>query len=136
LTRFVLDCSVSAAWCLQDETSARATKVLKRLTSEEALVPSLWPVEMANVLTVAERKGRISAADAERAAELILTLPIVIDSHDGTILRRLRAIAREYDLSAYDGCYLELAQRLGLPLATLDRNLATAAKKSGIPLLL
>ena len=136
MNRFVLDCSVSAAWFLQDETSARATNVFKKLRSEEALVPSLWPVEMANVLAVAERRGQISVADSQRAVELILALPIVIESDGRAILKRLGSVARQHGVSAYDACYLELAQRQGLPLATLDRSLTKAAKRSGIPLLL
>lgn len=136
MNRFVLDCSVSAAWFLQDETSARATNVFKRLRSEEALVPPLWPIEMANVLVVAERRGRISVADSQRAVELVLALPIVIEADDGTILKRLASVAREHRVSAYDACYLELAHREGLPLATLDSRLTKAAKRTGIPLLL
>jgi predicted nucleic acid-binding protein len=133
LSGFVLDCSVSAAWCLKDETSEAAGKILQRLAHEEALVPSVWTVEMANVLVAAERKGRITPSDARRAIELVLSLPIKVESADLRRLNACRLLAREHGLSAYDAAYLELAQRAGLPLATMDRALSTAASNCGVP---
>jgi predicted nucleic acid-binding protein len=135
LNRFVLDCSVSAAWCLLDETSDAADGVLSRLADEEALVPALWLMEMANVLVVAERKGRITPADGARAVELLSMLPIRVEPAEPTDLNACRLLAREYGLSAHDASYLELAQRAGLPLATMDQALDAAAKRCGIPLL-
>jgi predicted nucleic acid-binding protein len=134
LNRFILDCSMSASWCLKDESNDAANKILDRLGEDEALVPSIWPVEMANVLVVAERKGRISAADAARAVEILLSLPIHADKGNLVNLDAIRLMAREYKLSAYDACYLELAQRTGLPIATLDHALQAAARKCGVPL--
>lgn len=126
---------MSASWCLRDETNDAAQAILDRLVEEEAVVPALWPIEMANVLVVAERRNRITPADAARAVELLLALPIRVEPGDMASLRACRAVAREYALSSYDSCYLEAAQRLGLPLATLDHNLIRAARQSGVPLL-
>jgi predicted nucleic acid-binding protein len=44
-------------------------------------------------------------------------------------------LARSERLTAYDAAYLELALRLGLPLATLDRDLAVAARRRGVTVL-
>jgi predicted nucleic acid-binding protein len=134
LSRFILDCSISASWCLKDESNDQANKILDRLGEDEALVPSIWPVEMANVLVVAERKGRISAADAGRAVEILLSLPIQAEKGDLENLSAIRLLAREHKLSAYDACYLELAQRTGLPIATLDHALQAAAGKCRVTL--
>jgi predicted nucleic acid-binding protein len=134
LNRFILDCSISASWCLKDESNDEANKILDRMGEDEALVPSIWPVEMASVLVVAERKGRISTADAVRAVEILLSLPIRADKRNLENLGTLRLLARENKLSAYDACYLELAQRTGLPIATLDHGLQAAAVKCGVPL--
>ena len=82
MSRFVLDCSVSAAWCLSDEGSEAAEHILHRLANDEALVPPLWIAEMANVLLVAERRGRITPADASQAVELVLSLPIRVEFAD------------------------------------------------------
>ncbi len=132
---FVLDCSVSASWCLRDETNDEAAAILRHLDSGTAMVPGLWVIEMANVMTVAERRKRISPADAERAVQLLLELPIHVEPADVFHLRRVRNVAREYGLSAYDGAYLELAQRRGLALASFDEALLSAAHRSGVPVL-
>jgi predicted nucleic acid-binding protein len=134
LNRFILDCSISASWCLKDESNEEANKILDRLAEDGALVPSIWPVEMANVLVVAERRKRISAADAARAIEILLSLPIHADKGNLEDLDAIRLMAWEHKLSAYDACYLELAQRTGLPIATLDHALQAASGKCGVAL--
>jgi predicted nucleic acid-binding protein len=126
---------VSAAWCLSDESSEAAEKILYRLAGEKALVPPLWIAEMANVLVMAERRGRITPADASRAVELVLSLPIQVEFADLRTLNASRLLAREYELSSYDASYLEIAQREGLPLATMDRTLSMAARKCGVTVL-
>jgi predicted nucleic acid-binding protein len=135
LKRFVLDCSISASWFLLDESNVAAQAVLERLSDEEAVVPALWTIEMVNVLLVAERKERISSSDAARAVEIISNLPVFVEPADLATMKSCRAIAKEHSLSSYDACYLEIAMRLGLPLASLDRGLITAARNSGIRLL-
>jgi predicted nucleic acid-binding protein len=137
LNRFVLDASVALAWCFEDETSPGADKVLDALTSMEAIVPPIWPIEVANALLAGERRGRIAPAAVSRQLALLGQLPIQADDVgldsdiDGLVL-----LARSTKLSAYDAAYLSLAQRKGLPLATLDSALRQAARKAGIDLLI
>lgn len=136
MTPFVLDCSVTMAWCFKDECDDYANNVLETLRERDALVPSLWRLEVANVLLVAERQKRLSPADSERFLALVSDLPIAIDEprgeHDmATFLAR----GRQYDLTSYDAAYLELAMRQGLPLATRDRRLRDACRVSGTALL-
>jgi predicted nucleic acid-binding protein len=133
--RFVLDCSVSAAWCLKDERSAEADRYLKMLVKGEALVPALWIVEMTNVLTIAERKNRISAEDAALAMELLGRLPLVVDPATLDSMPRIRSLAAAHRLSAYDACYLEAALRHELPLASLDRRVRAAAAAAALRVL-
>jgi len=131
----VIDCSITMAWCFEDEGSALADEVLDHLTESEAWVPSLWPVEVANVLLVAERRGRLTPADSARFVELLRGLPIIID--DGTHERALGPVlsaGREHALSAYDATYLELAMRLGAVMATGDGRLRDACRGSGVPI--
>ncbi|MBI5015091.1 MAG: type II toxin-antitoxin system VapC family toxin [Deltaproteobacteria bacterium] len=128
----VLDCSVSAAWCLKDEANAAADSVLAALAPDGALVPALWAVEMANILVMAERRGRISPGDADRAVELLGQLPLRLDPAGADTMRRARTVARENGLTAYDASYLELAMRAGVPLATFDGDLAEAAGRQGV----
>lgn len=130
----VVDSSVSAAWCLKDETNEAAEAVLTALGNGGGIVPALWAIEMAAILVMAERRGRISPSDGDRAVELLGRLPLRIEPADANTTRRVRAVAREHRLTAYDAAYLELAARSGLPLATFDDDLAKAAKGAGVEL--
>ena len=131
----VIDCSVTMAWCFEDEGSLFADKVLDHIADTEAWVPSLWAFEVANVLLVAERRGRLTTADSTRFVTLLSDLPILIDdrTHERA-LDSVLSIGREQGLSAYDATYLELAMRLGGEMATGDEKLRAACRKTGIPL--
>lgn len=133
---FVLDSSVSAAWGFPDEEVPYADKVLTQLQFTTAVVPALWPFEIASVLLVGERRGRLTAAQAQRFVDDLRMLPIIVDDVAWLALVPLvLALGREFGLSAYDAAYLELAARRGLPLATLDARLRDAAARHGVPLL-
>jgi predicted nucleic acid-binding protein len=130
---FVLDCSVAVSWCFEDEAAEETDALLERARDEGAVVPSLWHLELGNVLLQAERRGRIHAADVTTRLALIGDLPILTDGE--TSLRALREIltlARAETLTTYDAAYLELSIRCGLPLATKDRSLQVAARRIGI----
>ena len=132
-TAFVVDASVSAAWLLPDEATAYTVAVLHATATVEVWVPALWLLEMANLLQSAQRRRRI---DGDKRAELAaaaagLRLQIC---REPVALPTLDALAAEHGLSAYDACYLELALRRRLPLATLDRALLAAMRKSGVAL--
>jgi predicted nucleic acid-binding protein len=132
---FVLDCSVTMAWIFDDEDEPHAAAVRDRLDSDMALVPSTWPLEVANALIIAERRRRVSRAEAMRFLEVLRQLPIDVDATPTLAAAgRTLSVARETGLSAYDAAYLDLAATHGLPLATLDQRLATAAGKVGVSL--
>lgn len=130
---FVLDGSMALAWCFPDEDAAYPKTVLDSLAAARAVVPSLWPLEVANALLVGERRKRSTQADTANWFEFLRALPIDVD--DETASRawsEVANLARSQALSAYDGSYLELALRRGLPLATLDGPLRAAAKAVGV----
>ena len=137
MSRFVLDTSVTVAWCFSDEGTRFTEGVLDMMAADsEALVPSVWPLEVANALVTAERRKRISVAQASaflmRLSGFSISIdPIRMDRAFNQILYN----ARERKLTAYDAAYLELALREGLPLATIDRDLRHAANSLGLPLL-
>lgn len=141
MSRFVLDASVSAAWIIPDQKSDYAIQVRQRLADgERALVPGLWSIEMANVLAKAVRFGTFSAKDAELALGqlqiLLISAPTRIETElTAPSVWQVYDAARKYQLSAYDACYLELAHRERLPLATLDKGLRAAVCKAGVELL-
>lgn len=123
------------AWCFEDEATEATEAVLDRLRSERALVPAIWPLEVANVLLVAQRRGRVSEAQIGRFVRLLAQLPIDVDE-TSTDVASLVALGRTHELSSYDASYLLLAERAGLMLATLDDRLTKAAAHAGVPLLI
>ena len=130
---FVLDCSVTMAWVFPDEATEATNQLRDSLVEGRAFAPSLWPVEVANVLLVATRQNRIRADDWREIRASLEALPIEIDPV--TTFRAWGAsleLARTHQLSVYDAMYLELAMRLQLPLATLDRALHRAARTVGV----
>jgi predicted nucleic acid-binding protein len=132
---FVIDNSVVMTWCFQDQTSKYTEAALERLQTAEAYVPAIWPLEVGNVLLVAERKKILSKADVARFLSLVQSLPINVEQEGPErMLTEILALAREHHLSTYDASYLDLAMRLGLPLATQDKALTMAAKKCRVPL--
>ncbi|MFV3131466.1 type II toxin-antitoxin system VapC family toxin [Niveispirillum sp. KHB5.9] len=132
---FVLDCSATLAFILPDEGGIDPG-LTGRLLAEGALVPSLWTLEVANCLLMAERRGRIAPEFRNAALADLALLPI---SQDGETARsawgRTSDLAKAHHLTLYDATYLELALRLGLPLASLDRDLVGAAGAAGVPVL-
>ena len=133
--RFVIDNSVVMAWCFEDQTNKYTEAVLERLMASEALAPGIWPLEVGNVLLIAERKKILNKSDVVRFLSLVRSLPIIVEQESsGRMLMEIVALAREHRLSTYDASYLDLAMRRGLPLATQDKALARAAKKCGLSL--
>ena len=132
---FVLDNSVALAWCFKDERTPLSIALLDRVTQEEAVVPQLWPLEALNVLLVAERRGRIDRDLRLRLIDFLTALPITIDAETAERTWGPTArLAEAHRLTAYDAAYLELAQRLRLPLATQDADLIAAARATGVAL--
>jgi predicted nucleic acid-binding protein len=128
---FVVDCSVSLAWFLEDERNAFTDSILRATQTDDHWVPSIWPLEFANGLLMAQRRKRIDR-EARLDALARVRLPgLHIDSAPVAI-EAVSALAERLDLTTYDAAYLELAARLGLELVTLDRALAQAAAAEGI----
>ena len=129
---FVLDASIAACWAFQDEDHPDARLAFHQMRSEEAVVPCLWWFEVRNILVVNERRRRIAEPDTAAFLLNLSKLRIRIDRapDESAVLR----LARTHRLSVYDAAYLELAQREGLPLATLDADLKKAAAGEGVAL--
>ena len=132
---FVLDASVTLSWLYNDESDVRAATELGHLSRATCVAPSIWGLEVGNALLVAERRSRLTAAEALNVLSLLRELRVEIDPTPlTTMIVPVLAIAKAQQLSTYDSAYLELALRLGLPLATLDARLADAAIKVGVGL--
>ena len=133
---FVIDNSVIMTWCFNDEISRYSDHILDRLEESTGFVPSIWPLEVCNVILVAERKKRIGEAGSARFLALLAELPIIVEQEPPErMIKEIFALARKHKLSSYDASYLDLAMRKGLPIATLDKNLLAAAKRSKVQIL-
>jgi predicted nucleic acid-binding protein len=131
--RFVLDCSVALAWYFADEKTAYTDLIAGALALATAKVPSLFHLELANILLVGERRKRSTEAQAAAFLARMARLPIIVDDQTATrAWSDTIGLARSHGLSTYDAAYLELAVRESLPLATLDDKLDVAAKAVGI----
>ncbi|MDR7927420.1 type II toxin-antitoxin system VapC family toxin [Acidithiobacillus thiooxidans] len=133
---FVLDASVAMLWLVPETNPAGvdyARAVLRRLKESQALVPPLWSLEVANVIAKLESKGIVTEVNSRYFIAILERLNIVTDQAMVThALSDTLNLARRFKLSSYDAAYLELALRKGLPLATLDADLAKAAKIAGL----
>lgn len=133
MTSAIIDASIAVGWCLEDEASQAVDDLFEDIRDNGAIVPTLWFLEIANVLLQAEKRGRITPAGVAARLDLLSALPIVADQEAPTrAWRETLALARAQGLTAYDACYLELAVRRGAPLFTTDRKLAQAARQVGV----
>jgi predicted nucleic acid-binding protein len=134
---FVLDGSLTMAWCFEGEASAETDEIQDWLAAgARAYVPTLWHLEIANVLWACERRKRLKEADSTQFLAVLAELNIVTDDqteqHAG---KTTLSLARRHRLSVYDAAYLELTMRLALPLGSKDDLLRTVAQAVGINVL-
>ena len=127
----VVDASVSAAWFLPDEATRFSEATLSATATDEVWVPSLWLLEIGNLLINAQRRLRITAAQRIEMVASAEGLRLRVD-REPVSLRSIDSLADRHRLSSYDAAYLELALRRQLPLATLDTALLAAMPVEGV----
>ena len=132
----VIDSSVTLAWCFADERTAAVDAVLTQVAETGAMVPSLWRLEIANALQMAVKRKRIDSTFRDASLADLRALPIDIDLEtDQQAWTATLRLADRFQLTLYDAAYVELAQRVALPLATLDQAMRMAAGTLGLVLL-
>ena len=133
---FVLDASVAISWCFPGdptEDTPYSRRILKEMISDDAVVPEIWGFEIANNIFVScNRRKRITEQQVQEYLGLLKALPIRVSPQPLWANVDLESTARRHNLAAYDVAYLDLARRMGIPLATSDGPLSDAAKASGI----
>ena len=130
---FVLDCSVTISWLMPDEKDNLSLLLLEQVAEKGAIVPTIWHLEVGNVLLVAQRNHRITLEQRHSALYSLNELPIITDTLTSShAWQEATILAETYDLSLYDSCYLELALRMNIPIATFDKQLKKAAQKRKI----
>lgn len=124
---------MALAWLFTDEYTAATDVALERVGDSGAVVPSLWRLEVANVLTISMRRGRCDAGFIERSLARLGQMMIEVDdATDTQAWDTTLRLAWEHGLTIYVASYLELALRRNLPIATCDKALARAARSAGI----
>ncbi len=133
----VVDASIAANWLLSDEWNETAEWVLQQMQSGvPAFVPSLWLLEITNVLFNAERRKRIDRRHRDAALERVERLPVsILAAPVRADLKSLRLYAEKHQLTAYDAEYLRVAKEQKLTLASLDGNLLAAARREKVPVM-
>lgn len=134
MERLVVDASMAVAWVHPGQATAETEAILAQVArGAKVVVPALWPVEMANVLLVLERRKKLAATERAAALGALRSLAFSVDHEmSGLAFTELSRLATELALSVYDAAYLELARRLKVPLACKDGPLREAAKRSGV----
>ncbi len=131
----VVDSSVTLTWCFEDEQTAASLALLEQVVEHGAVAPAVWPLEVLNALVMAERRKRVDAAQRQRLTGFLRDLPIALDAETAAQAWSATVqLAERHRLTVYDAAYLELAQRRGLPLASLDNELRAAAQAVGVAL--
>ena len=131
----VADASFCGAWILPDEWSAEADRLLARTVkgAVQLVVPAPWHYEMGNLLRSAVRRRRLTVEDMWLGLEAVNRVSLSMEDLPGApARRRILHLALQFDLSFYDASYLELADRLKVPLHTSDACLKSATKQLGL----
>jgi predicted nucleic acid-binding protein len=132
----VIDSSVTLAWIYSDERTEATERVFDIVTEGGAWVPMTWHLEVANGLQQGIRQRRIHAAFRTGALADLAEMNIATDPDTNVFAGNdTLTLSDRFRLTLYDACYLELAQRRNLPLATLDGDLRAAGDALGIVML-
>lgn len=137
MSRFVLDNTITMAWCFTEEATELTETLLSRLSdlTDSAIVPALWLYEVVNVTELAVQKRRITEEKADAFLESFADLPIEIENPTrAQMFVSVRGLVSRHQLTAYDASYLELAIRHKLPIASSDNALTNAARAVGVGL--
>lgn len=132
----VIDSSSTLSWIYADEINPQSRRILEAVISSGAWVPGIWTLEIGNSLQTAMTRGRIDRNFRDAALEDLKLMDIKID--DETSKHAWSAtlqLSEKFKLTVYDACYLELAQRKNLPLASFDKELRSAGKALGLTIM-
>ena len=124
-TRVVVDASVVARALIDQDVEA--VNWLSRIASDEirAACPDLLYAEVTNAVLVQQRAGRLTEDRARRVLDATQAVPFVTEIFKNLAIAAW-IVASERGLSAYDACYVVLAETLDATLITADRRLAAA----------
>jgi predicted nucleic acid-binding protein len=133
---FVIDASITLTLVFEDEATAATDELLDHIAFGDAYAPNLWRHECASAMEKAVRRGRIEQVAALSQFNRLMMLPVIVEpGPNWSDALHILGYALAYGLTVYDATYLHLAIRRRVPLATLDRKLAAAARDAGVVVL-
>ncbi len=118
-----VDASTAVTWYFEEEHSDAAARLLN--PAHTLLAPDLLIAEFANVAWKYVRRGDATVAEARRALDALLSVPLDLHASQ-TVVPAALDIACETGRTAYDSIYLALARAQGCPLVTADRRFYNA----------
>jgi predicted nucleic acid-binding protein len=127
--KLAIDASTAAKWQLSEEPEAdRAREMLRDYAAEQVgfVAPKIWHYEIANIINKAVNTRRLTEGEGQQACEALQALDI--EFLDWPVPAEAYRLARTYQRSVYDSCYLAAAQINGIELWTGDRELYNAVK--------
>jgi predicted nucleic acid-binding protein len=130
--RLVIDASTVGSFILPDEATHLNEAVEAVLLDAQLIQPIHWPIELAGLVLKASRRNRLPITARASARDKIALLISAADIEPRHAAVAAFDLAVEYHISVYDAAYLELAQRLDLPLMTRDGPLADAVLRAGL----
>ena len=131
---YVFDSSFIGALIIPDEKNPLVDKLYEKIDDkDEIYVPHLLYYEIANLFNMLSRRRRFTINEVMQFFPRYAAFQLIYDSETGiNYSKKLLCICNDYNISAYDAAYLELAKRKKAILCTLDLGLQAAAKKCGI----
>lgn len=130
----VVDASVALAWYLPDEQHfPEAVRLLEAFyTGRTALIaPALWEYEVISGVARAARRGRLTAEEGIATCRRLLSLGIEIIRSEPDLEATWR-LTQTPNITAYDACYLALAEREHAVCYSIDRPLIEAAHETNL----
>jgi predicted nucleic acid-binding protein len=131
---FVVDASVGFARVHQGQATPETDHLLNEVAGGAmVVVPTLWFLEISNVLLIAQRRQRLTATQRKMALEKLTEMQFTVDEEGArNAFGKISDLADQYGLTTYDAIYLDLALRRSLPIASRDDALRNAAKRCGV----
>lgn len=115
----VVDASVLAP--VVADAGSDGARFRARLHGETVIGPDLLRIEVTSVIRRRAHAGQLTPEQADAAFSDLLAFPITVLPTAG-LLRRVWELRG--NLTAYDGCYVALAEATDTPFLTADRRLA------------
>ena len=133
MINLVIDGNLVLGWYFEDRASEYADRVLDAVVEQGGVIPAFAVTHLTDILVDAERRQKITQAQAGEMIDLLFSLPIEVEPlNDELAVIQVQALARQHQLSAYEATYLFQASREGRILASEDETLIAACRHAGV----